>query len=317
MSRAAALLLLLAGPAAAQPGTVRFESDDAARNVPERFRLAPHEFSYTLTPKYDLPYSGVEVFTVTFPSPVVSPHPENNTVHAEYFRPKGKANLPAAVVLDILDGRQIVARGEAMWLAQNGIAALSVQMAYYGPRRPAGSRIRMLSPDIDHSVAAITQTVLDVRRATAWLAARPEVNANKLGIVGTSMGSLVAGVAAAAEPRLTFACLLLGGGGLVDAFYDHPKAVPFRQVNEFLGGSKARLKALIDPVDPLTYADRLKGKRLLLIAASRDDVVPPAAMKRLWEATGQPRLLWLDATHIGAGLYVFPAMAAVVEHVKQ
>lgn len=316
MSHAVLALLLAAAPAA-ETGTVAVRADDPDAGVPERFRLPAHEFPFTLTPKYDLPYTGVEVFTVTFPSAVTSPHPANNTVYGEYFRPKGKANLPAMIVLDILDGSQIVSRGEAMWLAQNGIAALTVQMAYYGQRRPAGTKIRLLSPDIDHSVAAITQTVLDVRRATAWLATRPEVDANRLGLIGTSLGSLVGGVAAAAEPKLGTVCLLLSAGGLVDAFYDHPKAGPFRQVNELIGGSKERLKQLIDPVDPLTYADQLKGKRLLYIAASRDEVLPPAAMKKLWEATGKPRLLWVDATHVGAGLYVFPAMAAVVEHVKK
>ena len=65
------------------------------------------------------------------------------------------------------------------------------------------------------------------------------------------------------------------------------------------------------------YAKWLKPKRLLLIAASRDDVVPPAAMKRLWEATGQPKLIWLDATHVGAAAYVFPTMQAVIAHVKE
>jgi hypothetical protein len=131
------------------------------------------------------------------------------------------------------------------------------------------------------------------------------------------MGSLVGGVVAAAEPRLRSACLLLVGGGLVDAFYDHPKAAPFRRVNELLGGSKEKLKALIDPVDPLTYADRLKGKNLLLIGASRDDIVPPAAMKRLWAAAGKPKIIWVDATHVGAAAYAFEAMNAVVAHIKE
>ena len=46
-------------------------------------------------------------------------------------------------------------------------------------------------------------------------------------------------------------------------------------------------------------------------------MVPPAAMKRLWEATGQPKLIWLDATHVGAAAYVFPTMKAVIAHVKE
>ncbi len=40
-------------------------------------------------------------------------------------------------------------------------------------------------------------------------------------------------------------------------------------------------------------------------------------MKRLWEATGQPKLLWGNATHAGAAAYVFPTMQAVIAHVKE
>ncbi len=289
--------------------------DDA---VPERFRLAKHTFACEFQHKYDLPMSGVTVSALRFPSPVETVHPENNTVHCEYFAPMGKTNVPAVIVLDILDGAQVVSRGEAMWLAQNGVAALVVQMAYYGPRRPKVGKVRLLSVDIEHSVKAVTQTVLDCRRAVAWLEARPEVNAKKLGLVGTSLGSFVGGVTAAAEPRLSSACLLLGGGDLVDAFYNQPKAAPYRAVNELLGGSKVALKTLIDPIDPITYAAQLKRRdfHLFLIAASRDDVVPPVAMKRLWEATGQPKILWLDATHVGAATYVFPVMQAVIRHLK-
>lgn len=314
-----ACLLTATTLSAAEPGragTIAFTPLDDDKNVPERFRLAKHEFPFEFELKYELPMSNVDVYRLRFPSPVTSSHVENNTVHCEYFVPRGKAKVPAVIVLDILDGAQVVSRGEAMWLAQHDVAALVVQMAYYGPRRPAKERIRLLSPDIDHSVKAITQTVLDCRRAAAWLATRSEVDAKKLGVVGTSLGSFVGGIVAAAEPRLASACLLLGGGDLVDAFYNHPKAAPFRFVNDLFGG-KDKLKKLIDPVDPITYAKELKSKRLLLIAASRDDVVPPVAMKRLWEATGKPKLIWLDATHVGAAAYVFPTMSAVIAHLKE
>lgn len=297
--------------------TVEFRSEDAAHAVPERFRLSDHSFTAEVVKKFDLEHSGVEVYDVRFPSPVASEHPVNNTVHAEYYRPKGDGPFPAVVVLDILDGKQVVSRAEALYLAQHDVAALIVYMAYYGPRRPTDTRVRMLMPDINHSVAAVTQSVLDCRRAAAWLASRPEVDADRLGIVGTSLGSFVGGVAAAAEPRFKNVALLLGGGGLVDAFYDHPKAAPFRTVLQLLVGSKDRLRKLIDPVDPLTYAEQLKKKRLLLIGASRDDVVPPAALDRLWQATGQPKILWFDATHVGAAVYTLPAMRAVAEHVKE
>jgi dienelactone hydrolase len=299
-------------------GEVHFRCDDAACGVPDRFRLTPHTFPYELRLKYDLTYSGVEVFEVRFPSPVESPHPENNTVHAEYFRPKSAAGkVPAVVVLDILQGNGLVSRGAAMWLAQNGVAALAVTMPYYGPRRPAEGHHRMLTPNVEQSVENVRQTVLDCRRAVAWLAARPEVDPDRLGVMGTSLGSFMGGLVAASEPRVRTACLLLGGGGLVDAFYNHPQARWIARALLVVGVTREKLARQIAPVDPLTYADRLKEKKLLMIGASRDDIVPPEAMRRLWEATGRPKIVWVDATHVGAAAHAFTAMNAVIAHLKE
>ena len=69
--------------------------------------------------------------------------------------------FPGAIVLDITGGDQTVSRVMARHLAQNGVAALFVQMAYYGPRRPPNCSLRLLSTDLEHSFAAVRQTVLD------------------------------------------------------------------------------------------------------------------------------------------------------------
>jgi dienelactone hydrolase len=245
---------------------------------------------------------------------VKSDVPENNTVYAELFMPAGAGPFPACIVLDILQGDALVARAESMWLAQHGVAGMVVYMAHYGPRRAPGSRNRLISTDIPKTIAGIQQTVKDVRCAVAWLANRPEFNPDQLGLVGTSLGSLVGAVVAANEPHIKNVCLMLGGGGLVDAYYDHPLAKQYLPLVELVGG-KAAVKALIDPVDPLTYAKQLKEKNLLMICASRDDIVPPKAAKALWEATGKQRIVWIDSTHVGAALHLMTMLSAMGDHV--
>lgn len=310
MIHSLALGFLLAAPVAEIPFTLT----DHESTVPDRFRLEPHSFPVEFGRTLDLPRSGIEIHAIRFPSPVTTSDTPNNTVHAELFVPKKPGRFPAVIVLDIMDGSQIVSRGEALWLAQHDIAALTIVMPYYGPRRPPGSP-KMLSPDLSRSIANVRQAVLDCRRATAFLANHPKVDPDRLGVVGTSLGSLVGAVVAAAEPRLTTACLLLGGGGLVDAYWNHPKATTITSFLTLIGIDRVTISDIIAPVDPLTYAKQLKSKRLLLVAASRDDVVPPEATRRLWEATGKQRIVWFDATHVGAAAYAFPAMEAVIEHI--
>ncbi len=306
---------LLATPVrAGESGRFRFAPLDDQKDVPPRYRLDARTYDYQMDLKYDLPLSGVTVYRVSFPSPVESPHPENNTVHAEYYRPRGAGPFPGVIVLDITAGDQSLSRGLSTYLAQKKVAALFVQMAYYGPRRPPGSRLRLLSPDVARTMAAVRQTVLDLRVAAAWLEARPELDPKRLGVLGTSLGSFLAGLAAEMEPRLGRLAVLLGGGGLVDAYYDHPQAAPYRKLYEALGGSKERLAKLIAPADPLTCAANLKARKVLILAGKRDEIVPPKMAEALWQASGQQKIVWFDCTHYGAIVYLPVALDHVVAH---
>lgn len=305
-------------PRAAEPppekGMVAFQPLGDESKVPERYRLTPHEFAFEKKLQHDYAGIGIEIWEVRFPSPVESKYTENNTVYAEFYRPKGPGPFPAVIVLDILGGDQTLARLQSTLLAQRGIAALFVQMPYYGPRRPDSKTARLISPNIDQSIDGVRQCVLDMRRATAWLETRPEIDRQRLGIMGTSLGSFMGALTAEMEPKLKRVALLLGGGGLIEAFYDRPEVWPIRVAWEALGGSREKLGKKLACVDPLTCADNLKDRKLLLIGAKRDEIVPPSAMERLWKATGQPRILWYDSTHEGAVMYVVPAMMEIVSH---
>ncbi len=60
-----------------------------------------------------------------------------------------------------------------------------------------------------------------------------------------------------------------------------PEGAPFRKIWIDSGRTKADLKKLTDPFDPLTYATGLAGKRMLFIAGKVDEVVPPACTRAL------------------------------------
>jgi dienelactone hydrolase len=316
----AAALALTASPSFAagpvEKGDFCFRPLDGQADVPARYRLQERSFSYEMDRKLDLPALGVTVYRLRFPSPVTSPDKENNTVHAEYYRPKGTGPFPAAIVLDITAGNQMLSRHISAYLADNGVAALFVQMAYYGPRRPPGSRKRLLSPNVPRTIAAVTQTVLDLRVAAAWLASRPEIDPARLGITGTSLGSFVSALAGQMEPRLGRVCVLLGGGGFVEGYADHPLASPWLKLLGAVGASKEVMKKTIAPIDPITCAANLKNRKLLILAASKDEVVPPRMARMLWEASGRQAILWYEAGHYTALLHIPDALARIVEHLK-
>src|SRR5262245_39803702 len=114
-------------PHPVETGTVRFEPAGDEDRIPARYRLEARRFEYRLTFHTDLPGCAVNRYRLQFPSPVQSPYPENNTVHAEYYCPAGKGPFPGVVVLDVTAGDQSLSRSISTYLAQKGIAALFVQ----------------------------------------------------------------------------------------------------------------------------------------------------------------------------------------------
>jgi hypothetical protein len=107
---------------------------------------------------------------------------------------------------------------------------------------------------------------------------------------------------------------MLGGGGFVDAFYDDPRVATYRRVWETIGGTKEKIARLIAPVDPITCAERLKSHQVLIIAAQKDEIVPPRMAEALWNASGRQQIVWLNAGHYSAALYLTTGLKHVVAH---
>jgi cephalosporin-C deacetylase-like acetyl esterase len=249
----------------------------------------------------------VRAIGVTFPSPRATQEPQNNTVHAVYFQPRGAGPFPGCVVLHILGGDFLLAETVANHLASRGVAAMFVKMPYYGERRAPGSSRRMISEDPEESVEGMTQAVLDIRRATAWLEHRAEVDRRRLGITGISLGGIMSALAAAGEPKLRNVAIVLGGGNFSDVIWglDHPRAAAFRQKWIDGGGTKESFRQALSKVDPVTYGHLLKDRRVLMVAAQHDEVVLPECARALWEAAGRrPELVWLDSGHYTAIRYL-------------
>lgn len=282
-------------------------------NVPERFRLAASTFESRMETRVEtLNYT---VASVQFPSPIVTPDVENNTVHAEYFQPKRKGRRPAVIVLHILGADFALSRYVAARLADQGVAALFVKLPYYGERRPqgGGEAKRFLSSDIERTVLAMRQGVCDVRRGAAWLAARPEIDPARLGVMGISLGGIVASLACAIDPTLNRGAFLLAGGDLARILWEMPEGAKYRAAWIASGRTFDDLKALTDPFDPVIHAARLKGKHVLMIAGNVDEVVPPSCTRALWNAAGRPPLTWYDCGHYSAVGFLLPAVRQTVE----
>ena len=288
-------------------GQVDFRPAADEAKLPEMFRLEASQFEFQERP-VETVSKAFSIWSVTFPSPLVTPEENNNTVHCEYFRPVAPGKHPGVIVLHILGGDFPLARLFSRSLAQHGAAALFLKMPYYGPRRQPDSPARMVSLDPEETVRGMRQAVLDVRRAAAWLAAQDEVDADQLGIMGVSLGGITSALAATAEPRLKNVCLILAGGDIGQVAWDARELRKFREGWVAKGGDKQSLTALLAKVDPVTYAENARGRRILMLNARQDEVIPPACTESLWRALGQPEIVWWDAGHYSAARYLFDGL---------
>ena len=310
------VLLLLASVARAEDdrlverGTVQFVPTAEESQVAERFRLKQHSFDWQAV-RMRTVTDHLEVWDVTFPSPVVTPHAANNTVHCEYFQPRCPGRRPAVIVLHILGGDFPLSRLFCNALAQHGVAALFVKMPYYGPRREPGVSRRMISEDPRETIEGMTQAILDIRCATAWLASRPEVDDRQLGIFGISLGGITSSLAATAEPRIQNVCTLLAGGDISRVAWDAPELGNVREKWLATGGTKEQFVELLREIDPVTYAQAARGKRILMLNAADDELIPRVCTDSLWKALGEPEIHYYPGGHYSVIRHLFSALDRV------
>ncbi|HSG70007.1 MAG TPA: alpha/beta hydrolase family protein [Planctomycetaceae bacterium] len=289
-----------------ETGRAEFVPGMGERKTPQPFRLKQHEFEYQA--KEYIVQDSVKVFKVTFPSPVRTDIEVNNTVHGEYFLPAGEGPFPGVIVLHILGGEFPLSELVANSLAQKGVAALFLKMPYYGERRDKNSRRRMISQDPDEIISGMTQGVLDIRRGAAWLRSRPEIDPDRLGVTGISLGGIMSALSAPAEPSFKKVAIYLGGGNLPELLWerDDPKVDQFRRDWIMRGGSKQSFLNKMGVIDPARYGKLLSDRDVLMVAAKHDEIIPPAATNALWNSIGtKPELIWLDSGHITAARYIF------------
>jgi len=152
-------------------------------------------------PKFEAKVRGTFAEFLRFTSPVVSPYPENNLANARWFPAPGRR---AVVLLPHWNSDAIAYAALCRVFNLLGIAVLRLSMPYHDIRMPAEITRAdyAVSANIGRTLDAARQGVIDVRCCLDWLERQGYSN---LGIVGTSLGSCYAFLAAAHDPRIRVA----------------------------------------------------------------------------------------------------------------
>ena len=217
-------------------------------------------------------YKGTEGFDLfgdelRFPSPVRTDTTENNLARGRLFRAE-KARSPAIIVLPHWNAREGAQEGLCRLANHYGLTALRLVLPYHERRRPEGAARadRTLSPSIGRTIQSIRQAVLETRAAARWLA---RIGHDRIGIVGTSLGSCIAFIAFAHEPALRSAVFNHISPYFADVVWH---GISTRQVREALesGVDLEELRKLWLPLSPFSYYRKVGDRRCLLIYGRYD-----------------------------------------------
>jgi dienelactone hydrolase len=254
--------------------------------------------------------------TLRFPSALVTPHPENNLVQARWF-PSGRfrsgpARSPgrAVVVLPQWNSDRGGHIGLSRLLAQCGVSALRLSLPYHDDRMPPELTRAdyIVSSNIVRTIQVCRQAVMDAKRAVDWLGLQ---GYERIGILGTSLGSCLAMLTTAHEPRIRAQALNHVSPWFADVVW---RGLSTRHVREGLNGhlELPRLRELWRPISPYSYLDQVRHAQTLLVYARYDLTFPVDLSRTLVEAFRERRLPHevsvLPCGHYSTGMAPFKFM---------
>ncbi|MGD0026131.1 MAG: alpha/beta fold hydrolase [Xanthobacteraceae bacterium] len=227
-----------------------------------------------------LPYFDNPPERVTFPF-------AGTHLSGYYYRPIGAARQRHGAVA-YLGGVDIISEELYFFAAQQMLQRGLGVLCFDGPGMGEPLRVRNVYARPDYEVA--------IRAAVDYLLTRPDVDADKIALVGQSMGGYYGGRGAAREPRLRAAILWGACYDLTEDIYDFWPAVR-PQIDWVIGATDEK-----DAREKLT-AFTLKGvlrdaKCPVMVTHGQDDtLVSVAAAHKTYNELPQPKHLriWTEA----------------------
>jgi len=245
---------------------------------------------------------GVREQEVTFPSPLPSEFPENNTVYGWLYLPVPARDVPAVIVLHSLGSKYgEMERRLCRVLAFRGMAAMLVALPYHMERSPQGYRSGkgLITGNPEEVLQHFRQAVMDVRRAADWLSTRPEIDSERLGLAGISLGAVVGAMVMGVDRRFSAFVSMDGGGDVALIYWESPLLFREKRAAREAGWTLPEVARVFRPIEPTVYAPEVPRRQVLMINGLNDLIMPHRATEDLWRAFGRPHIVWMAGGHYG------------------
>jgi dienelactone hydrolase len=242
---------------------------------------------------------------LTWLSAVHTPSALNNIVHARLFTPRReRRNKPRAAVVVLPQwNAQPESHVEACRIFNGlGMTALRLTLPYHEERRPPELERaeHLVSSNIGRTIQSMRQAVLDTRAAVRWLR---EQGIERIGILGTSIGSCTAFLAFTHDPAIDVGVFNHVSGYFADVCW---KGISTHHVRESIEPhlTLEELREFWTPISPVPFIPRLlkmTPRPMRFIAARYDLTFPVDLSKQVIEEVKSLGIdldvVWLPCGH--------------------
>lgn len=243
-------------------------------------------------PKNPPPAGAVRTYALTFAGG------GGATVPADLSLPgNAPGKRPAILLLHGLGGNRKQLALLATLLNGKGYVTLAIDAAGHGDRPKIGGKaLDAIALEDMRTLGA--QTVVDLRRATDYLASRPDVDPRRIGFLGASLGGILGARFVSDEPRVAAAVFWAAGGnwGKLLTTSQIALAKSFRE----RGATDAdQIQRVLADIDPALTLGRAAGRPLFFLHGDKDDIVPIPCNDALFAAAKDPKeRVFLPGGHV-------------------
>jgi hypothetical protein len=269
-----------------------------------RRAVADSDRYHAYEPVHDYALDGRHL---TFSSPLPSRYSKNNTVHGMFFPTDSRGRVVLVLPQWNADAQGHIAL--CKMLNYFGLSALRLSLPYHDLRMPE-ELVRadyMLSPNLGRTLHAVRQAVIDARAALDWLQLQ---GYSRFAILGTSIGSCVALITAAHDPRINVSVLNHVSNYFADVVW---RGISTIHVQEGIRAniSLEDLREIWMPISPQAYFEKLAGTHAetLLVHALYDHTFLPDLSEKVLQEYKRLQLphstFTLRCGHYTSGVFPF------------
>ncbi len=194
--------------------------------------------------------------------------------------------MPVVILLHGVGDRKTVDYIEAghRYFLKAGFAVLRIDIHNHGDRIEHKYDFDLTDGYRYWTRDIITQTVFDLRRSIDFLEKRPEIDSEKIGLFGISLGGIIGTIFAGVDERVNVPVIALAGGNLSLMFG--------------IDALSEETRDFFSIIDPINFVGQISPRPLLMINAENDEVIAPITSKMLFQEASEPKeIKWYPSRH--------------------